>query len=201
MNTSGYTISKKQRTDIKPILVTIAIIMILSAIFIPIFLLTPFQEQFYKPEGTWVFEAPKSAYITFSTALAAAAVFIIAGVWLHSADKLGKLGKIIIGCGFLFSLATVILSFDYYHYIDKNGVHFNTLFSLQEKHYHWSDIKQARQTVKNEMGVMSDDKLIFTFKDGTNYEYLMNDNIRKARSETNFELEEHGVELIRETLN
>lgn len=201
MNTSGYTISKKQRTDIKPILITIAIIMILSAIFIPIFLLTPFQEQFYKPEGTWVFEAPKSAYITFSTALATAAVFIIAGVWLHSADKFGKLGKIIIGCGFLFSLATVILSFDYYHYIDKNGVHFNTLFSLQEKHYHWSDIKQARQTVKNEMGVMSDDKLIFTFKDGTNYEYLMNDNIRKARSETNFELEEHGVELIRETLN
>lgn len=199
MNTSGYTISKKQRTDIKQILVTTSFIMLLSAIFIPIFLLTPFQEQFYKPEGTWVFEAPKSAYITFSVALAASAVFIIAGVWLNSADKFGKLGKIIIGCGFLFSLATVLLSFDYYHYIDKNGVHFNTLFSLQEKHYNWSDIKQARQTVKNEMGIMSDDKLIFTFKDGTTYEYLINDNIRKARSDTYYELEEHGVKVIRET--
>ncbi|UOE54143.1 hypothetical protein [Cytobacillus oceanisediminis] len=199
MNTSGYTITKKQKTDINQILVTTAIILILSAIFIPIFLLSPFQAQFYKPEGTWVFEAPKSAYLTFSIALAAMGVFIIAGVWLQSAEKIGRIGKVIVGAGLLFSLATVILSFDYYHYIDKKGVHFNTLFSLQEKHYEWSEIQQARQTVINKMGVMSDDELIFTFKDGTTYAYPLNDNIRKARIAAYYELEEHGVELIRET--
>lgn len=199
MNASGYTITKKQKTEINQIVVTTAIIMILSAIFIPIFLLSPFQAQFYRPAGTWVFEAPKAAYLTFSFALAAVAVFMIAGVWLQSDGKFGKLAKIMIGAGFLSSLATVILSFDYYHYIDKSGVHFNPLFSLEEKHYEWSEIKQARQTVKNEMGIMSDDKLIFTFKDGTSYSYLMNANIRMARIATYFELEEHGVELIRET--
>ncbi|KON87303.1 hypothetical protein AF332_11030 [Sporosarcina globispora] len=199
MNTSGYTITKKQKTDINQILVTTAIILILSAIFIPVFLLSPFQAQFYKPEGTWIFEAPKSAYLTFSIALAAIGIFIIAGVWLHSAEKLGAIGKALVGAGFLFSLATAILSFDYYHYIDKKGVHFNTLFSLQEKHYEWSEIKQARQSVINKMGIMSDDELIFTFQDGTTYAYPLNDNIRKARIATYYELEEHGVELIRET--
>ncbi|MBT2690093.1 hypothetical protein J7I93_18150 [Bacillus sp. ISL-47] len=199
MNTSGYTITKKQKTDMNQILVTTAIILILSAIFVPIFLLSPFQAQFYRVTGTWVFEAPKSAYLTFSFALVAVGVFMIAGVWLHSAEKFGKLGKMIVGIGFTASLATLILSFDYYHYIDKNGVHFNPLFSLEEKHYTWTEIKQARQTVKNEMGIMSDDKLIFTFNDGTSYSYLLNDNIRKARIATYFELEEHGVELIRET--
>ncbi|GLB57917.1 hypothetical protein [Cytobacillus sp. NCCP-133] len=199
MNTTGYTISKKQKTDISQILVTTAIILILSAIFIPIFLLSPFQAQFYKPEGTWVFEAPKAAYLTFSIALAAVAVFMITGVWLHSAGKFGMFAKVIIGAGFLSSLATVILSFDYYHYIDKNGVYFNLLFSLEEKHYEWSEIKQARQTVKNEMGIMSDDKLIFTIKDGTSYAYLLNVNVRRARIATYFELEENGVELIQET--
>ncbi|PWW30278.1 hypothetical protein DFO73_103160 [Cytobacillus oceanisediminis] len=199
MNTSGYTITKKQKTDINQILVTTAIILILSAIFVPIFLLTPFQTYMYRPAGTWVFEAPKSAYLTFSFALVAIAIFMIAGVWLHSAEKFGKLGKTIIGIGLFSSLATLILSFDYYHYIDETGVHYNQLFSLEERHYEWSEIKQARQTVKNEMGIMSDDKLIFTFKDGTTYSYLLNDNIRKARNATYFELEEHGVELIRET--
>ncbi|WP_026581138.1 hypothetical protein [Bacillus sp. J33] len=199
MNTSGYTITKKQKTDIKQILVTTAIILILSAIFIPIFLLPLFQAQFCRPAGTWVFEAPKAAYVTFSAALAAVAVFMVAGVWFHSAEKFGKLGKIIVGAGCLVSFATVILSFDYYHYIDKSGVHFDPLFSLKEKHYEWSEIKKARQTVKNDKGIISDDKLIFTFSDGTSYAYLFNDNVRKARMATYFELEEHGVELIRET--
>ncbi|MGA5691180.1 hypothetical protein [Cytobacillus pseudoceanisediminis] len=199
MNTSGYTITKKQRTESKQILVTTAIILILSAIFIPIFLLSPFQAQFYRPEGTWVFEAPKAAYVTFSIALASMGIFILAGVWLHSAEKFGRIAKFITGAVFLFSLSTVILSFDYYHYIDKNGVHFNTLFSLKEKHYNWPEIKHARQTVINKMGVMSDDELIFTFKDGTTYAYPLNNNVRNARIATYYELEEHGVELIRET--
>lgn len=199
MNTSGYTITKKQKTDITQILVTTGIILILSAIFIPIFLLSPFQAQFYRPEGTWVFEAPKSAYLTFSIGLAAVGVFIILGVWMKSAEKFGWFGKVFVGAGFLISLLMAILSFDYYHYIDKNGVHFNTLLSLQEKHYEWLEIQQARQTVINKMGVMSDDELIFTFSDGTAYSFQLNDNIRKARIATYYELEEQGVELIRET--
>ncbi|MGM0975330.1 MAG: hypothetical protein ACQEW2_10125 [Bacillota bacterium] len=63
----------------------------------------------------------------------------------------------------------------------------------------WSEIQQARQTVINKMGVMSDDELIFTFSDGTVYSFQLNNNIRKARIATYYELEEQGVELIRET--
>lgn len=194
---SGYTITKNKKTDINQILLSIAFVLILSAIFVPLFFLIPIQGILFMPKGYWVFEPSLSAYITFISGILAISVLLIIKVWLAYRGDNGKKSRILITTGIVVALVFILLSFNRYHYIDKNGIHINPLLSVQEIHYSWDDVEAVTQTVKVSGGVMRHDKLIFTFENGDEYAMLLNENARRGLSAMLFELRKRGIEMDR----
>lgn len=200
MISGGYTITKKKKTDFVQKLVPTAIILILSSVFLPIFFLGPIQELIYSPKGYWLYEPPKTAYITFIIGVLLIAVTLIMYAWLNSKEISRKALNSVCGMVIVTAIGLILLTFNQYHYVDKSGFHINPLLGFKEVHYSFDDIVEARQTVKVKNGVMSGDELILTFKDGEKYSLLLNQNVRDARVAIFYELEkERGISVIRET--
>ncbi|MFE8700749.1 hypothetical protein ACFYKX_08995 [Cytobacillus sp. FJAT-54145] len=197
MYSGGYTITKKKKTDWNQMLIPSAIILILGSVFIALFLLVPVQEILYKPEGYWVFEPPKVAYGAFIASLLLIAALLIIYAILISKEKNGKLTKVIMSLAFAAAIAIGILSFGQYHYVDKEGIHFNPLFGFQERHYAWSDIEGVKERFKVKRGVMTSGQMEFTFKDGEEYTILINENVRKAKIAMLFELKKQDIVVER----
>ncbi|MDZ5473185.1 hypothetical protein SM124_15815 [Bacillus sp. 31A1R] len=199
MISNGYTVTKKKKTDFIQKLVPTAIILILSSVFLPIFFLGPIQGLIYQPKGYWLYEPPKSAYVTFIICVLVIAFLLILFAFLASKGAINRITKSLIVISTVASIAVIILCFNNYHYVDKEGIHINPLFGFEEKSYSWDEVTEARQTVKVKMGIMSGDELILSFNDGNKYALLLNSNVIKARVAMYFELEEErGIKIIYE---
>ncbi|UII54562.1 hypothetical protein LS684_12885 [Cytobacillus spongiae] len=196
MISNGYTITKKAKTDFNHILITSGIVLILSSIFIPLFLLVPIQQLLFHPEGYWLYEPTRTAYIVFISSLSGLSIMCFVSAWLSNRGGSPLLIKSLMGFSLLVSLTFILLSVNQYHYVDQKGIHINPLFSFEEKHYSWSDVKDAKQTQSTKMGVSKDKNIHFEFQNGDEYNMVLNSNVLKARVAIIYELRENGIDIF-----
>lgn len=197
MFSSGYTVTKKKKTDVHQMLVPIAIILILSSIFIPLFFLAPIQFLLYKPSGEWFFEPPKNAYYSFiGSILLVATMLIVTAIAIHK-EKMTKGMKGFIALGYFLSIVIFVLSINQYHYANQSGIFINRFLSFEEEIYSWGDITSAEEQAIVKNGIMSSGSLTLTFANEKTYTFLLNENVRKAKVAMYYELEKQGVEVKR----
>ncbi|WP_442594400.1 hypothetical protein [Neobacillus sp. D3-1R] len=192
MNVSGYTVTKKKRTDFNHILVSIAFILLFASILSPFFIVLPLQEIFYKPEGYWFFGPPRSAFVIFIGAMVFLAVSLLIKVWLASRDTYNSKMKIAFYVAILVSFLTMYLALNDYRYLDGDSINVNPFFSISEEKYYWEDVASAKENVKKNKVTFD-----FTFKNGDTYTLLFNEHERKSWSLVIFELQEAGADLQR----
>lgn len=198
MLSSGYTVTKKRKMEKGEILVSAAFILILSSFFIGLFFLGSIQEALYEPTGYWFFEPIRWAYYTFMGSIIMIGVFLLILAWLFAKGKNGKLSKLVVPTGITLSIIVMILCVDCYNYANKEGITLNRFWGLGETSYAWDDVETITQKVKINVGVMTDDSLIFKFKDGTSHRLILNNEVIKSRVAILFEMEKRGIEIIRE---
>lgn len=185
----GYTITKKQRTDFNHILFSTGLILIFSAIFSPLFILIPLQDLLFKPSGHWFFAPPLMAHTVFILSLLSISIAIFFKLWLDSIEKFNGKRKLAVLSFVVISIVFMLLAINQYRYVDGNGIHVNSLFSLTEKHYQWSDIEKVDQLVDGGKVTFA-----FVFKNGEEYSMLLNEDERKSWKNILFEIEEQGIE-------
>jgi hypothetical protein len=194
---TGYTITKKRKTEMSQIFVSCAIILILSSCLVPIFILIPLQEILFSPSGEWFFEPLRSAYVFFIAGLLLLAAVCIAAAVLLSSQKMTAGSKGVLAVSAVIGVMFILLSTDGYHYADQNGITVDPIFSLKEKTHAWDEVAAAEQTAKLSGGIATDDKFIVTFKDGKKYSMVLNNNVVKARVAMQYVLKEKGIEVVK----
>jgi hypothetical protein len=194
---TGYTITKKRKTEKSQIFVSLAIILILSSFFVPIFILIPLQEILFSPSGEWFFEPLRAAYGVFIAGLLLIAAICITAAVLLSKQRMTTGVKGLLAVSAVIGVLFILLSTDGYHYADQNGITIDPIFSLKEKTYTWDEVAAAEQTAKLSGGIATDDKFIVTFKDGKKYSMVLNNNVVKARVAMQYVLKEKGIEVVK----
>ena len=197
MISSGYTVTKKKKTDFTQMLVPIAIILILGSIFIALFFLAPIQFLLYKPSGEWFFEPPKNAYYAFIGGILLVAAMLIGTAIAIYKDKMTKGIKSWISLGYIVSMLIFVLSLNQYHYANETGIVINRFLSFEDEKYIWEDIISAEEQAIVKNGIMSSGTLILTFSNDKRYTLLLNENVRKAKIAMYYELEKQGIEVKR----
>lgn len=197
MISSGYTVTKKKKTDYTQMLVPIAIILILGSIFIALFFLAPIQFLLYKPSGEWFFEPPKNAYYAFIGGILLVAAMLIGTAIVIYKDKMTKGMKGFITVGYLLSVLIFVLSLNQYHYANQSGIVINRFLSFEDEKYTWADITYAEEQAIVKNGIMSSGTLTLTFANDKSYTFLLNENVRKVKIAMYYELEKQGIEVKR----
>ncbi|WP_066047703.1 hypothetical protein [Robertmurraya korlensis] len=197
MISSGYTVTKKKKTDFTQMLVPVAIILILGSIFIALFFLAPIQFLLYQPNGEWFFEPPKMAYYAFIAAILLVATMLIVTAIAIYKDKMTRGIKGFITLGYVLSVMIFLLSLNQYHSANQSGIVINRFFSFQDEKYIWEDITSAEEQSIVKNGIMSSGKLTLTFSNNKSYSFLLNENVRKAKLAIYYELEKQGIEVKR----
>ncbi len=100
----------------------------------------------------------------------------------------------------LVMVSGTYLSLDNYYYIDKDGLHYDELWKLDESFYAWADITAMKQVNKNEGGTLTPEKLIFTYGD-QNIELPLTPKLRNEIDPVIAFVENvEGVELVMENI-
>ncbi|MFD2445789.1 hypothetical protein ACFSO7_17665 [Bacillus sp. CGMCC 1.16607] len=188
---SGYTVTKKRKgTDFNHILFSIALILLFASFLSPLFVLMPVQDVLYTPTDHWFFSPPRTAFVVLILSIVILAVLIFIKVWLDSNELFKGKFKLAIYIMGIISLIFIFLAINQYRYVNGDGIHINPLFGFSEKHYAWSDIEKAQQTVDG--GKVTFD---FVFKNGDTYSMLLNEDERKSWKLLLFTIEEQGLKV------
>ncbi|MGG2074845.1 hypothetical protein AB1J28_15985 [Lysinibacillus irui] len=183
-------------TNSRQIQLGIIIVLFLSSLIIPVILLFPIQEWFYRPKEVYYFEPYLQAYIIFMAALLFMALALLINYLIIPETKKGKsIQRGILITSFLIALIFIALSFNHYKVMDSNGIHMNQFFSLKEDFVAWEEIVKAEQVNVKKDGATKPERLVFTLKDGSTIEEPTSTKLMLAKNFISFELNQRGLTI------
>ncbi|HSJ38808.1 MAG TPA: hypothetical protein VK945_11415 [Planococcus sp. (in: firmicutes)] len=146
----------------KVIYVTIAVILLISALVAPVAIFYPIKAMFITPAALAIGTSPVSMITGgIGLALLAGGLIVLASV----EHRMKKFGAALV----LFILGIAGTSFsitDYYYITPENFVH-NASFALASEKYEWTDFEKVQERIIKENGVTRVDAVKFYMKDGT----------------------------------
>ncbi len=177
------------------IILVLAIILIISSLFMPLVFVYFIQDYLYLTKDKWFYVTPPSAYILFMVGmlwLAATLLLYLFVQWKFEWKGFTWLTILLMfGCipFFMFSISN-------YYYLNDEGLHFNEAKSFNEIHsYGWKDIKEAKEIFVKTKGVTVSDHYMFTTSDGNVIELPNSSKVVFNKQRIMEKLEENNIPL------
>ncbi|MUV38116.1 hypothetical protein JNUCC1_01940 [Lentibacillus sp. JNUCC-1] len=189
---------KKDSSEYVPYFVALAIILAMSSLFMPFFLLPLLQDGLFHSPDYWFFASPTSGYfITGGLFLYAGAVAgVMAYVQYNVEGK--KVQKTI---GVLAALLPVLivgyLTVHQYYYFNNQGIYTSDFLSVEETAHPWESVSEAVYHMYNDNGTMRVKSLELAYEDGSSLSFEYNHDISSNRVAIQRILQHYGVELER----
>lgn len=145
----------------KIVYITIAVILLISALVAPVAIFYPIKAMFITPEALSIGTSPVSLITGgIGLALIAAGLIVLATVEQRLKKYASALGLFIAGfVGLSFSLT------DYY-YITQEQFVYNAPLAISSDQYEWTDFEKVEERIIKENGVTRVDSITFYLNDG-----------------------------------
>jgi hypothetical protein len=95
---------------------------------------------------------------------------------------------------FLASIPVFILSLTNYYYLDKEGIHYNSLTSIGEKEYKWDEIAKVHIVYRNHEGTTSFYQYKFEMPDGSEITIPYNDKLAEHKWRVEEKIKENNMQ-------
>lgn len=146
----------------KIVYITVAVILLISALVAPVAIFYPIKAMFITPDALSIGTSPVSL-VTGGIGLA-----LLAGGLIVLATVEQRLKKYALAAG-LFAIGLVGLSFSLtdYYYITQEQFVYNAPLAIASNQYDWTDFEKIEERIIKENGVSRVDSISFYLKDGT----------------------------------
>ena len=146
----------------KVVYVTVAVILLISALFAPFAIFYPIKAMFITPSALAIGTSPTSLVTGgIGLALLAGGLIVLATI----EQRMKKFGAAFVL--FAIGIAGVSFSLTDYYYITPENFVLNAPFDLTSEKYDWTDFEKIEERIIEENGVTRVDSLSFYMKDGT----------------------------------
>lgn len=150
---------------VMPYISTTAILLILTAFFLPGIFVMFIQDMLFYSREHWSFLRPSEAYVGFGAAMIWIAVvllsFLFTKMYSERKNTMYKLAGLHV---LLMAFAPLLFALSIYHYayLDESGVTGNDFWTFAEEHIAWDDVEEVTRLVdEGNKAVLS-----YTFSDG-----------------------------------
>ena len=183
---------KEQSEDNHVKLVAYTIILFISSLFVPFIAVASYQSVAYFSRAQWFFSTPFSAYLTFMGGMIY--LVVILTVYLIFRQRWeGLWFKSIVIIMLIASIPAFLLSLTNYYYLDKDGIHYNKLTSLNEKEYRWDQIAKVHIVYRNHQGTTGFYQYRFEMPDGSEITIPYNEKLAEHKWRVEKKIKENKI--------
>ncbi|MFB1081558.1 hypothetical protein [Jeotgalibacillus sp. JSM ZJ347] len=148
-----------------PYISTTAILLILTALFLPGILVMFLQDMLFFSYDHWSFLRPSAAYMGFGAGMIWIAVVLLSFLFTKMYSERKKTTYKFAGLHvFMLALALPLFALSIYHYafLDETGVTGNSFWTFSEERIAWDDVEEVTRLVDESNSAV----LSYTFSDG-----------------------------------
>lgn len=172
-----------------------AIITFLCSFFMPMVFVFFLQESLYFSKTHWFFEAPTSAYVTFSIGMIWISIILFIYLFVNwkFEPRFLKSFTALLLC---LSIPCFMLGVANYRYMDDEGLHINYLKTLNEiTTFGWNDLKEVKEVYEKKNGTIYLKEYTFITKDNKVETLPISGKLGENRNRVLAKLKENGVPL------
>ncbi|MBM7703252.1 hypothetical protein [Metabacillus iocasae] len=192
------TVISSQESKLIPLQVVFICILFLSSIFFPFVLVYPLQEWIMSNDTYWFFQPRMYSSIVFIGSICA--LCVIWGGLLIYVTKVTHRSRLIMGSGIISCFLALLIAISacfYYEHMSNEGICINPLTSFDERCYLWDEVTDAKSILNPSDQETKEIALVFSFKDGTEWEFPLNHELMGSKSRITTMLKEQNIEVKR----
>ncbi|WP_110112307.1 hypothetical protein [Bacillus sp. CGMCC 1.16541] len=192
------TVILSQESKLIPLQVVFICILFLSSIFFPFVLVYPIQEWLMSSDTYWFFQPRMYSAVIFIGAITS--LCIIWSALLIYVTKAKKRSRMVLTGGILLCFVSLVVSISssfYYEHMSNEGICINSLTSFDEQCYRWDEVKDARSILASSEQETKELALVFSFNDGTEWEFPLNHKLMSNKSRITAMLRDQNIEVER----
>lgn len=177
------------------ILFVLAIILLISSLFMPFVLVFIIQDYLYLSSEKWFYDTPASAYVLFIIGMLWIPIMMLIHIFIQWKFEL-RYYKWITILLMTLSIPFFMFGISNYYYLDDKGIHFNDVNTFNTiTSYEWADFKNAKEVYTKSNNVTVMDHYEFETKKGEIIDLPSNHKVSSYKFRILEKLEEHGVEI------